>query len=189
MVARHFFYLYWFVLVCSAAMLGDFIEGPQGKLDSYLVESSLLSMLPCVVCGRASRRRGVCADVLGAGRFVRLGALERVPTPLKVVKKSKYVRLGASISACIKVRRPKSATGCTMNSVVHGAPANVSPLRSLLRRRASYIFLLFHHFGRMALQEGRHRCYFDDFLCKQASLLFICGTFGCTAFGLWTAAG
>ena len=29
---------------------------------------------------------------------------------------------------------------------------------------------------------------FDDFLCKQASLLFIYGTFGCTAFGLWSAA-
>lgn len=42
MVARHFFYLDWFVLVCSAAMLGDFIEGHQGKLDSYPVESSLL---------------------------------------------------------------------------------------------------------------------------------------------------
>lgn len=188
MVARHFFYPYWFVLVCSAAMLGDFIEGHQGKLDSYPVESSLLYMLPRVVCCHVSRRRGVCADVLGTGRFVRLGALERVPTLLKVAEKSKYVRLRASILACIKVRRPKSATGCTMNSV-HCARADVSPLLSLLRRRASYIFLLFRHFGRMALQEGRHRCYFDDFLCKQASLLFICGTFGCTAFGLWTAAG
>lgn len=28
----------------------------------------------------------------------------------------------------------------------------------------------------------------DDFLCKRESLLFICGTFGCTAFGLWSAA-
>lgn len=28
----------------------------------------------------------------------------------------------------------------------------------------------------------------DDFLCKRESIIFIFGTFGCTAFGLWSAA-
>lgn len=63
-----------------------------------------------------------------------------------------------------------------------------APLRSLVRRRASYIFRFFHHFGRALPQEGRHRCYFGDFLCKRESLLFICRTFGRTALGVRAAA-
>ena len=52
--------------------------------------------------------------------------------PLEVVKKSKYVRSGASILACIKEYGTKSATAGTMNDV-RGARASVSASREACR--------------------------------------------------------
>ena len=108
-------------------------------------------MLPRVVCCRVSRRRGVCADVLGAGRFVRPGVLERVAALLKMVKKSKYVRLGASILACIKVREAKVGNRVHHERRSWYTCGRFGLLQSLLRRWVSYIFRFFHHFGRVML--------------------------------------
>lgn len=126
----------------------------------------------------------MCAGILGAGeRLARLTVLAWTSVLLKMAEKSKYVRLRASILACIKMRGLKSATGGIMNGV-HGACGGFL-LFGVYGAALGIVHIpTFPPFWMGVVARKAAVVPAFDFLCKRASLLFIYGVFKLAAPGL-----